>query len=154
MEAMGGKIYHVGEVGNGCVCKLVNNAIHLAIYAANAEGMVLGVKAGIDPGQLWEVIMSSTGNNPILERYPEGILDGSFPESGFALRLAAKDVDLANELAKEYKLQCPVIAGTAQDYLEARDAGHGDEAHSSIIRLLEEKADVYVRSPKSGHLKK
>ena len=53
-----------------------------------------------------------------------------------------------NELAKEYQLQSPVIAGTAQDYLEARDAGYGDEAHSSVIRLLEEKADVYVRSPK------
>ncbi len=146
LQAIGTKIYHIGEVGSGSVCKLVNNAIHLAIYAANAEGMVLGVKAGVDPQMLWEVIMSSTGANPILERYPEGILDGKFPHSGFALRLAAKDLGLANELAAEYSLACPVIAGSARDYREARDAGYGDEAHSSVIRVLEGRAGVEVRS--------
>ena len=146
LETVGKKIYHVGQVGNGSVCKLVNNAIHLAIYAANAEGMVLGVKAGIDPQQLWEVIMSSTGANPILERYPKDVLDGKFPHSGFALRLAAKDLDLASQLADENNLPCPVIAGAARDYLEAKDAGHGDKAHSSVILMLEERAGVQVRS--------
>jgi len=148
LETIGAKekILYAGGIGNGMVCKLVNNFILLGIGAVNAEGMVLGVKAGVEPKTLWQAVMASSGSNNRLERYPDTVFKAEFPPATFALALATKDVYQAHELSKDCGLSLPVVAGVAQDYREAKDAGRGKENSGTVILTLEEKAGVQVRA--------
>ena len=144
-EVIGDKIFHCGEVGHGNISKLVNNMILDACNAITSEGLVLGVKAGMDPRKLWEVLRVSSGRNRYLERIPLTVFKGDF-EPGFRLSLAYKDIRLALALAKEYGVSLPVGAAVAKRFSEAENAGLGEKGSQSIILLSEEEAGVKVRS--------
>ena len=118
LEAIGNNIFHCGEVGHGNVSKLVNNMILDACGAITSEGFVLGVKAGMDPQKLWEVLKVSSGCNRYLERLPLTVFKGNF-EPGFRLTLAHKDISLALALGKEYGVSLPVGTAVAQRFSEA-----------------------------------
>ncbi len=145
LEAIGKKIFHVGDVGCGNIAKLVNNMISITINAITAEGFVLGVKAGIDCAKLQEVITVSTGNNFTVQHYHESVFQGNF-KPGFRTSLAAKDISLAISLGKEYSIPLPVGAAVEQRLIEAKAAGLGDKHIDSIILPLEELAKVQVRT--------
>ena len=66
LEAMTGEIIHVGPTGQGLVMKLINNMLYKINSIAAIEGMVLGVKAGLDPQMMLDVIGNSTGSSPAL----------------------------------------------------------------------------------------
>jgi 2-hydroxymethylglutarate dehydrogenase len=147
LEVMGKRIFPVGEVGCGNVAKLVNNMISLSCNAINAEGFVLGVKAGIDPQVLWEIINVSTGNNWAFQQYPQSVFQGNF-EPGFRLSLGCKDLGLAIELGKEYGVPLPVGAIVEQNIIEAKSAGLADKSVDAVIVPLEKLAGVQVRTKK------
>ena len=146
LETVSEKIFHMGDIGCGSVAKLVNNLILSACGAINAEGMVLGVKAGIDAEKLYEVLRSSSANNVWLERNCPQVLKGNF-EPGFRTNLVLKDMELVLALSKEYGVPLPVGAITEQRFLEAKAAGFGEKGTQSIFLRLEELAGVQVRSP-------
>jgi 3-hydroxyisobutyrate dehydrogenase-like beta-hydroxyacid dehydrogenase len=147
LETMGKNIFHVGDVGCGNIAKLVNNLISTCCNTITAEGLVLGVKAGIDLKKLWEVIKVSTGNNWSLEHgYPRTVFLGNF-EPGFRISLALKDISLALALGKEYGVPQLLGAALEQRFVEAKAAGLGDRAIGSIILPLEEVTGVQVRLP-------
>jgi 3-hydroxyisobutyrate dehydrogenase-like beta-hydroxyacid dehydrogenase len=147
LTAMGPNIFHVGDIGCGNIAKLVNNLISLTSNAICAEGMVLGVKAGIDPQVLQEIIKVSTGNNWSLQQYPSTVFKGDF-EPGFKMSLGIKDIGLALDMARELNL--PMAVGTAvqQNLLKAADAGYGEKSVSAVILPLEKVAGVKVRMRK------
>jgi len=145
LEAIGSNIFHVGDVGSGNVAKLINNMISLTCSAINAEGFVLGVKAGVDARKLWEIITVSSGNNRSLQGYPQTVFQGNF-EPGFRLALACKDVGLALGMGKEYSVPLPVSAAVEQRLLEAKAAGLGEKGSQSLILRLEEITGVQVRA--------
>ena len=148
LETIGTKIFHCGDVGSGNIAKLINNLITLTCCAINAEGFVLGVKAGLDPMKLWEIIKVSTGNNFTLEKsFPSTVLQGKF-DSGFRMTLACKDIGLALTLGKEYSVPMPIGSAVEQRLIEGKAAGLGEKSPQSIILLLEEMVGVKVRSPK------
>ena len=90
-----GKIFVLGErPGLGQTMKLVNNVLSAAAMAATAEAMVTGVKAGLDPRQMLDVINAGTGRNTATEdKFTKAILPGTF-DLGFAAGLMLKDVKL------------------------------------------------------------
>lgn len=146
LEAIGDKIFHVGDVGSGNVVKLVNNVMSFTCNAITAECMVLGVKAGVDVKKLHEVIKVSSGNNTWLEHgYPRRVFRGDF-DSGFRIDLALKDLGLGLTLAKQLGVIMPVAATVEQRFLEAKAAGLGDKGTASIVLRLEQLAGVQVRS--------
>jgi len=145
LERFSEKIVHVGEVGCGNIAKIVNNLISLTCHNINAEGFVLGVKAGINARKLWEVVTTSSGNNRTLqERWPQTVLRGNF-EAGFKLSLALKDMNLALALGREYGIPLPIGAAVEQRLLEAKAAGLGEKDARSTILRLEELTGVQVR---------
>jgi len=144
LEHIGSKIYHMGDIGCGCIAKLVNNVIGLTCNNINAEAFVLGVKAGIDPKKLWEVVTTSSGNNTVLQMWPKNVLMGDF-EPGFKLSLALKDCRLALTLSREYGIPMPLAATVEQRLVEAVAAGLGEKASCATILRLEEIAGVQVR---------
>jgi 3-hydroxyisobutyrate dehydrogenase-like beta-hydroxyacid dehydrogenase len=145
LEPMAGKIFHVGGIGCGNVAKLVNNMIGLACNSICAEGFVLGVKGGIDPQQLFELLSVSTADNWSLHQYPHTVFRGNFAP-GFKISLARKDIGLALGLGEEFGVPLPVAEAVERDLDDAIAAGHGDEGVDSVILNLEEIANVVVRT--------
>jgi len=147
LESMGKNIYHVGDAGCGNVAKLVNNLIGLACNSITAEGFVLGVKAGINPDVLFEIINVSTGNNWSLQQYPNTVFKGNF-EPGFKISLAYKDIGLALALGDNYGVPLPVGKAVKKDLEEAMTTGLADKGVDAVILNLEKITGVKVRTSK------
>jgi len=146
LETMGQKIFPVGDVGCGNIAKLVNNMISLACNSISAEGFALGVKAGINPQVLWDIITVSTGNNWCLQQYPNTTFKGNF-KPGFRVDLAYKDIGLALDLGKEYGVPLPVGVTVQKDLQNTMMAGFPDKGVDAVILPLEKLTGVAVRVP-------
>jgi 3-hydroxyisobutyrate dehydrogenase-like beta-hydroxyacid dehydrogenase len=146
METMGRKILPVGDVGCGNIAKLVNNLIALTCNSITAEGFVLGVKAGINPETLWEIITVGTGNNWCLQQYPNTTFHGNF-EPGFKVSLAYKDIGLALELGREYGISLPIGFAVQEELRSTIEAGYEDKGVDAVILPWEKATGVQVRLP-------
>jgi 3-hydroxyisobutyrate dehydrogenase-like beta-hydroxyacid dehydrogenase len=144
LEKMGQKIFPVGEAGCGNIAKLVNNLISLACNSISAEGFALGVKAGINPQVLWDIITVSTGNNWCLQQYPDTTFRGNF-EPGFRVDLACKDIGLALDLGKEHGVPLPVGVTVQKDLQNTMAEGYAEKGVDAVILPLEKLTGVPVR---------
>jgi 3-hydroxyisobutyrate dehydrogenase len=131
-------VVRVGGHGAGQAAKLCNNLIAGATMAAIAEACAVAVREGLDPGTLYELLTSSTGDSRVLRtRFPLPGVDEAHPSSNgfaplFTLDLIAKDLALALELADEHGVEARV-AGTALDaYREAQQDGRGALDYSAV----------------------
>lgn len=145
LKTMGQRIFPVGGVGCGNVTKLVNNLIALACNSISAEGFALGVKAGINPEVLLEVIKVSTGNNWCAQQYPATVFRDNF-EPGFKVSLAYKDISLAIACGEEYGVPLPVGRSVQKDLQETIAAGYQDKGVDAVILPLEKAAGIKVRA--------
>lgn len=136
LQSFSANVIHMGELGSGTVAKLVNNMMAFCNAAAAAEGLMLGVTAGLDPNKLIQVITNSSGNSNIIKNFTERVLTGNL-EANFALDLAYKDLHLALELGDE--LGVPLSQGASTHNLQrmARGMGLGPKDSSSILRVYE-----------------
>jgi 3-hydroxyisobutyrate dehydrogenase len=148
LEVLGESVTYVGASGSGQVAKLVNNMISLCADQVMAEAFSLGVKAGVRPEKLLEVIQGSGyGKGISLSRMlPEVVFRGDFDNARFALSLARKDLGLATELARDYSVPMPLASVAEQGLVEAMNRGLGDKDCSAHFLLQEERAGVAVRS--------
>ncbi len=149
LDAFGDKVFCAGEIGAGSVCKLVHNMIGHGIRQAIAEGLTLGVKAGVEPEALWECVRrGSVGRmSGLHEGLVRSVFRGSFDPPSFALALARKDVGLATELGREYNVPMPVANLAEQIAIQGLNRGWGDLDSSVTFLLQEEMAGVEVRAP-------
>jgi 3-hydroxyisobutyrate dehydrogenase-like beta-hydroxyacid dehydrogenase len=145
LQAMGKSIFPVGVVGCGNIAKLVNNLIALTTNAITNEGFVLGVKAGIDPRVLWDILRVSTANSWTLEQMAGTVLKNNF-EPGFKLSLGRKDMGLALALGNELGVPLSVCNVVQQGLDAAIAAGHAEKSVQAVILPLEEKTGVKVRA--------
>lgn len=144
-NVLGKKVYRVGDVGAGDAIKLVNNLLLGVNMAAVAEAMVVGVKAGLDPQVLLEIISSSSGNSYALEtKMPNFVMKGNF-EPGFAINLQFKDLELATQTGKDLGVPLFLTNLTQQIFEQARAVGLGGEDISAVIKVWEKLAGVEVR---------
>jgi 2-hydroxymethylglutarate dehydrogenase len=143
---MGKKIFPVGDVGCGNVAKLVNNLISLASNSISATGFALGVKAGIDPKILWDIISVSTGDNWCMRQYPNTTFKGNF-EPGFRIGLAYKDIGLALDLGRENGIPLPVGEAVKKELYDVIKAGYEDKGVDAVILPLEAAGGIKVRVP-------
>ena len=131
-RCIGKTVVHMGPLGSGSVAKLVNNLIMYINFIGACEGMALGVKAGLDPRTLLDVIKPSMGYSTFMERSMKLSLDGK--PLHFVTDGAVKDLRLCVELGRE--LGVPLDAGPLVESLviRYRDAGHGQEDTLEYIR--------------------
>ena len=143
-EAFADKVVYQGELGMGSACKLVNNMITLAVRQVVAEGLTLGMKAGLDLDALMEA-----GSRMILGTQKEGlertVFRGEFEPPSFRQALARKDIGLANELARELSVPMPVANIVEQVAIQCGNRGWGDLDTHVIYRLQEIAAGVEIR---------
>jgi 3-hydroxyisobutyrate dehydrogenase-like beta-hydroxyacid dehydrogenase len=136
LQSFSAKVIHMGPLGSGTAAKLVNNMMAFCNAAAAAEGMMLGVTAGLDPKKLIEVISGSSGNSSAFKAFSERALSGEFSPS-FALNLAYKDLHLALELGDELGVPLPQGSSTHNLQRMARGMGLGPKDSSSILLVYE-----------------
>lgn len=149
LDAFGDKVFYAGSIGAGSVCKLVHNMIGHGVRQAIAEGLTLGVKAGVEPTALWECVRrGALGRMRVLhEGIPQTVFRGQFEPASFALALAHKDVSLATELGREYNVPMPIANIAEQIAIQAMNRGWGDKDSNIVFLLQEEAAGVEVRAP-------
>ncbi len=147
LEALG-EVRHVGDVGAGEVAKIINNLLLAICTTANAEALVLGVKAGLDPDKLVDAIANGVGSNHSMRKqYQLHVLKGDFAEEGlFSVDFMRKDLTLAFELANELKVPLTFGAMADQMYQAVRAKGRAANYHPVVVTLLEELTGVEVRS--------
>jgi 3-hydroxyisobutyrate dehydrogenase len=132
--SLGPEIHHVGPLGSGQIVKLVNN-------------VVLGVKAGMDPQRLFDILSTSGGrSHHFVKRFPN-VLAGDFTPY-FGIGLSRKDIGLALALAARLELPMPVASAVRQAYEAAHAQGFGQLDMAAVTRLYEEWAGVTVRGSK------
>ena len=141
-----GKVFYIGaRPGMGQTMKLANNLMSAAAMAISCEAIVMGVKAGLDPQVMIDVINAGSGRNTATQdKFPKAILPRTF-DYGFATGLMYKDVRLALEEAEA--LQVPMWVGSAVRQLwQFANAANGPASDfTNIIRCIEEWAGVEVK---------
>jgi 2-hydroxymethylglutarate dehydrogenase len=149
LKAIGPNIFHVGTVGAGNTVKAINNMMSCVNALAMMEGLVLGVKAGLDPMTIYEVVKASSGGSKALERIPRAIMPRDFAP-GFKVALMNKDLETFNAIAKE--LHVPVsFSNVAQRYEQAAlAAGLGEQDTTSVLQIIERLAAFQVPSKGQG----
>ena len=148
LDAFGDKVYYAGSIGAGSVAKLVHNMIGHGVRQAIAEGLTLGIKAGVDAEALWECVRrGSLGRMSVLHEGVAGtVFRGEFEPANFALSLARKDIGLATDLGREFDVPMPVANLAEQIAIEAMNRGWGEMDSSVTFRLQEERSGVEVRA--------
>ncbi|MBV1906436.1 MAG: NAD(P)-dependent oxidoreductase [Pseudomonadales bacterium] len=143
-ESFGANISHLGDLGSGCIAKIVNNMIAFSTMAAAAEGIMLGAAAGIDPEALNQVIRTSSGNSMSYRGVAYKTLNGDWSPT-FALDLAYKDMHLALELADELAIPLQVSPQVHNLMRMAKGMGFGGDDATAIMRVYEETLNRKVR---------
>ncbi|MDI5890545.1 3-hydroxyisobutyrate dehydrogenase [Halomonas rhizosphaerae] len=147
LEAMGKNIFHAGEAGAGQVAKICNNMLLGILMSGTAEALALGVKNGMDPAVLSEIMKQSSGGNWALNVYNPwpGVMEGSAAsrdyQGGFLTDLMAKDLGLAWELALGSKSTVPMGSQARNLFALHSAQGSGQLDFSSIQTLYREGED-------------
>jgi len=143
-RAMGRNVFHMGGLGQGLAMKLVNNMLVQVNTVAVAEALVMGVKAGLDPQAIYDVIRVSTGTSFAFETRVPRILKRDFAPGG-TVDISFKDQELETQFAKQLGVPVLLANVTQQVYQMARAAGFNKEDGSAVVKVLERLAGVTVK---------
>lgn len=148
LDAMAAKVYRLGEnAGVGSRFKLVNQLLAGVHIAAAAEAISLGIKSGIDPETVYEVIRNSAGNSWMFENRVPHILEGDYsPRS--AVNIFVKDLGLVCEAGQELSFPLPMASAALQLFTGAKGSGYGLEDDSAVVKLYADQSGI--RLPESG----
>jgi 3-hydroxyisobutyrate dehydrogenase-like beta-hydroxyacid dehydrogenase len=142
-RAMGKNLFHVGALGHGLAMKLLNNMLGQVQTVAIAEALVFGVKAGLDPHKIYEVIRASTGNSVQFENRVPRMLRRDFAPGG-TIDISYKDQELETAFAKRLGVPLLLANLSQQVYQMGRAQGLNKEDGSAIIKVFEGLAGVKV----------
>lgn len=135
LQTVGKTITHLGPLGSGQAAKAVNQVVISGAYLGVAEGIVLGMRAGLNPQQLVAALSGGSAQGWTLANRSSRMIEDEYP-LGFRLALHRKDLGIALEMARGLDLELPLAELTAvlEDGLLAD--GHGDEDMSVLARAV------------------
>ena len=146
-----GKVFFIGtKPGSGQTMKLANNFLSATAMVATSEAVVMGVKSGLDPAVMIDVINAGSGlNTASRDKFPRSILPRTF-DFGFATGLMVKDVRLAVEEMRSLGLSMEVAEAVGRLWeVIIRDEGP-DSDFTAAIKPIEKAAGVIVGGGKGG----
>lgn len=141
LEVLGSTITYLGESGAGQVAKAMNQVVIAGTYAAVAEGLALGLAAGIDVEAAHRALQGGAAGSWGLTHRGGNMLRNEYP-LGFRLRLHHKDLGIALRSAAELGVPLPLAAYVAQLEAGLIRRGAGDEDVSAIARVVREQAGI------------
>ena len=148
LDAVAKKVWILGEEpGLGSTMKVVHQLLAGVHIAVAAEAMALGIKAGVDPAQLFEIVTGAAGNSWMFQnRMPHVLAGDETPHS--AVDIFVKDLGLVGDLARSVAFPAPLAAQAHQLFVSARAQGHGGKDDAFVIRAYQALSGI--RLPTEG----
>ena len=136
LHAMAAKVYKLGgRAGAASKVKIINQLLAGVHIAAAAEAMALGLREGVDPAALYEVITHSAGNSWMFENRMAHVLAGDYTALS-AVDIFVKDLGLVLDLARASKFPLPLSSTAHQMFMQASTAGFAKEDDSAVIKIF------------------
>jgi 3-hydroxyisobutyrate dehydrogenase len=141
LEAMGKTITHIGPIGAGQLTKAINQILISGTYLTVAEGLTLGIKAGLDMKKVVSALSGGAAGSWVLDNRAANVIKNEYP-LGFRVRLHRKDLGIALSAAREMEitLPCTALVEQIENGLIAR--GYGDEDVSALARTIREQSGI------------
>jgi 3-hydroxyisobutyrate dehydrogenase len=135
-DALDAKVYRLGSAaGNGSKVKIINQLLAGVHIAVAAEAMALGLRQGVDPAALYEVITHSAGNSWMFENRMAHVLAADYTPLS-AVEIFVKDLGLVLDAARASKFPLPLASTAHQMFLLAAGSGYGREDDSAVIKIF------------------
>ncbi len=136
LQAMAGKVYKLGDsAGAASKVKIINQLLAGVHIAAAAEAMALGLREGVDPHALYEVITHSAGNSWMFENRMAHVLAADYTPLS-AVDIFVKDLGLVLDMARASKFPLPLSSTAHQMFMQASSAGYAREDDSAVIKIF------------------
>jgi len=141
LEAMGKTLSHVGPVGAGQLTKAINQIVVAGTYWSVAEGVALGLKAGLDMENVVKAVGGGAAGSWAMVNRSGNMINNDYP-LGFKVELHRKDLNIALAVARELGVTLPVAAFVEQVETGLIARGHGEEDISAIARSVREQSGI------------
>jgi 3-hydroxyisobutyrate dehydrogenase len=141
LEIMGKTVTHVGPIGAGQITKAINQILISGTYLTVAEGLTLGMKAGLDMEKVIQAISGGAASSWVLHNRGINVVNNTYP-LGFRVRLHHKDLKIALDTARELEAMLPATALVAQIENGLIARGYGDDDVSAIGRSIREQSGL------------
>ncbi|MFZ0608296.1 MAG: NAD(P)-dependent oxidoreductase [Xanthobacteraceae bacterium] len=135
-------VYDVGEFGNGSRMKYVANHLVAIHNVASAEAMVLGMKAGLPPQLIFDLIKTGAGNSRIFELRAPMMVKNDYGNVTMKISVWQKDMDVIGKYARKIHVPTPMFDASSRIYEKALKGGHGAEDTAAVCAVLEKLAGV------------
>ena len=136
LDAMAVKVYRLGDqAGAGSKVKIINQLLAGVHIAAAAEAMALGLREGVEPAALYEVITHSAGNSWMFENRMAHVLAADYTPLS-AVDIFVKDLGLVLDMARASKFPLPLSSTAHQMFMQASSAGFAREDDSAVIKIF------------------
>jgi 3-hydroxyisobutyrate dehydrogenase len=146
LEAIGGRLFHMGPLGSAAVIKVITNMLAFIHLVADGEALMLAKRGGLDLAQAWAAIRASSGNSFVHETEGQLILNGSY-DIAFTMDLAVKDLSFAMDFGREFRVPLDLAGMTYQTFLRGQAAYGGGAQSTAIVKLLEDALGTDLRAP-------
>lgn len=141
LSTMGKTITHMGPVGSGQMTKAINQIIVAGTYWSVAEGISLGLKAGLDMEKVVQAVGGGAAGSAGLKNRSGNMIRNDYP-LGFRVRLHRKDLNIALNFARELGVTLPLAAYVEQIETGLIARGFGDEDVSAMARSIRERSGI------------
>ena len=140
LDTLGRAVFHLGPVTSGHIMKSINNTVTAVTLQATLEGLVLGVRAGLDPAIMNGVFNESTAGSWVSRTHIEQRILSDTYDDPFRLSLMRKDVDIANGIARTLGLDLPMLALGAESYRAADELAGPGASVSEVGHWVEKRS--------------
>jgi L-threonate 2-dehydrogenase len=141
-------VHDLGEFGNGSRMKYVANLLVAIHNVASAEAMVLGMKAGLDPQQIFDLVTPGAGNSRVFELRAPMMVKNSYDEATMKVKIWQKDLAVIGEYAASIGCPTPLMSATLPIYASAMSTGHAMHDTAAVCAVLEGMAGFHRPKPR------
>ena len=142
LETLGRHVYDVGAFGNGSKMKYVANLLVAIHNVASAEAMVLGMKAGLPPQLIFDLIKGGAGNSRIFELRAPMMVKDDYKDATMKIDVWDKDMQVIGDYARKIKVPTPMFDASKPIYIKAQKSGFGAQDTAVVCAVLEKMAKV------------
>jgi 3-hydroxyisobutyrate dehydrogenase-like beta-hydroxyacid dehydrogenase len=143
-------VHDLGAFGNGSKMKYVANLLVAIHNVASAEAMVLGMKAGLDPQQIFDLIRIGAGNSRVFELRAPMMVKNDYDDATMKIKVWQKDMDVIGKYARALGVSTPTFSATIPVYAKAISAGHAMHDTAAVCAVLEKAARVKRAGARRG----
>jgi len=145
-------VHDVGAFGNGSRMKYVANLLVAIHNVASAEAMVLGMKSGLPPQLIFDLIKTGAGNSRIFELRAPMMVQNYYDAATMKISVWQKDMDVIGGFARKIGVPTPMFDASSAIYTKARRSGHDDHDTAAVCAVMEKMAGLKRgKSRKKAH---